>query len=560
MFDFRAENSDSAETLRIAPGRLLLLLAYLALALGPLFFAAFYLLKTEPSAGRVFAGRVGLILPAILLSDDVARSMLWRGFWGTGLCITAATVCGVWFGLLATRAKSSLSKGLLRVLMLPGMVPAWLFPMIWGLSVGEASRLSGLFSLGLSLWLVWIAWWGALRLAGAILEKSDEVGSGEWDAARLLGAGAFQKFRWIVKPRVLSDFRQELKLVAAASVFDPTPVLFWGVPGWPMAELLAALREPGGHGLVRAATWAFWMLAILVIWFRLISMATRSSHAALTERIAPAIESNSSKTLFQKGFSVTDRFALVLGFWPWIMLLAGFRPLSVLGQGGWSALVDSVAISELFLVRAWLGGIGFGVLFAVIAGLLLIRLKALVHWELRAQQARWPVSLGVASIVACVQLAGKSAQSASSVINASWLIWFVGVATVVLIALGQASITACGCKDNLQKALAARDAALLMGASPSRARRLSGQASETGLGLGLVLKLFSGFWWVWAAPAWAMAGLVGSGSLTTWGAWPAAPLMLEPRNIAICWLLTVVPQVFVWFLRIFTRPARDSAA
>jgi ABC-type Fe3+ transport system permease subunit len=118
-----------------------------------------------------------------------------------------------------------------------------------------------------------VGWWGAARIAASIKTEAALVSQAEWESSRILGASLWQAFRYVIKPRIQSYVSKELKVVAGACLFDPTPVLIWGVSGWPMAELVHSLQRLDGMGVAVATTWALCMTFVLAVSNGLIQLA-----------------------------------------------------------------------------------------------------------------------------------------------------------------------------------------------------------------------------------------------------------------------------------------------
>jgi len=516
---------------------LLVSLIFLFSSLLPVFICCFF--QASSSTGP---GRIGLIMPALILAEESSRMVLWRGVLGAGVAGCLALMVGGFFGLAAVGVRSKISKLLINLVLLPGQCPAWLFPVGW-LAFGRRSTgYDFLAQVPLLAWLLWVGWWGGIRLAAAVRHRASQIKQSQWDAAALSGAGHWQSARMVLKPMVLADVRQELRTVVGVALFDPTPVFFMGVSHWPVWSLVDCFRENSMLGASLAATWGFWMILVLAVWFGLIQLLTRSRHCV--ETISSALEDQSVHNVrASRAAYGTGWWLFVFGLWPWLLLAIGFKSLNLISLSHWLESLRTVdTISDGFFITSGVIGVCIGLFVAWVLSVLMSRLGRSTLNQLHRLTAVWPVGLVALGLALMVQ----APAAAQSNLFLGWLVspFLAGLISPVMIALlaigraGGLGVRHLGGRMQAETT-AAFEAALLAGASPGRAVRLAGRSALQIMNIKEVASLFVGWWWVWSAPAWALAGGLGG----PWGALLVSRMENQPEQLANLWLLTITPVV-----------------
>ena len=532
-------------------GHLLISLIFLLTCVLPILVASFF----QASSGTG-PGRVGLIMPALLLAEDSSRLLLWRGLVGCGLSLLVALGGGVTFGLLCSRVHSKVSNSILRIILWPGQCPAWVFPLGWVALMRPAAGDVYFGEVPVLAWVVWVGWWGGLRVAGAIRQRALQIMQSQWDAVVLAGAGPWRSARVVLKPLVLADVRQELRTVAGVTLFDPTPVLFWGISAWPMGALVNSLRAGGLLGASLAATWGFCMLMVVLAWFGVIQLLTRSRHRVETFSIA--MEHQVKKDVTSKGPTVGIGLWLMwLGLWPWVGMGMGVKsffdkPLMEVP----SPLEAGLAVSDGLFITTWLGGICAGVLVALVASLAVGRISRSNLNQLHRLSATWPVGLAALGLAIMVRYQALPVMNPAVGLQVSpvmaGLVWYLVMA---VLAIGRAGgiggRVAAGAMQ--VKTNAAFEAALVAGASPARAMRLAGRSSMQQIDIKQVMNLFIGWWWVWSAPAWGMAGLGATFYGPTWGSFLVNEWGNQPEHILLFWVATFLPVLLAKLVQALVR-------
>lgn len=548
MIETRSESVHSGDSLPRIGGRFAIAAIFMLVSVLPVLLACFFL--TSSTAGF---GRVGLILPALVLAEDTSRMVLWRGLLGAGLATALALLIGLLLGHVAAQVKHGWAKLLLAIVMLPGRCPVWVFPVGWAVLLPVKREFLILLEMPLVVWVGWVGWWGGLQLADAVRLRALQICQAEWDAAILTGAGRWRVVRMVLKPRLLGDLRHTLRKVVGIALFDPTPVLFLGLSRWPIGRFIASFRELGMPGPAMAAAWAFWMLAVLAGWYGLIQWLTRSRHQLdAAEAAMPSAVVQQAST--RKQLTWMDLSLLTAGLWPWLGLVAGGKLILDQPMQGMIERIQPELVGDDGII--WLGGVLVGLFIGLILSLVLRSIGRTIRLRLGRFSAEWPIGLAAMGLALLGQLRGVSGTSHMLGFLASpVLVGLIWPAVLGLLAVGRAGglPAARPAKSGVNETKAAFEAAILAGLPASRARRMAGQVGFWALDMEAILALFQGYWWVWASPAWGMVGIWGMGVGTTWGGVLVARAENRSDYLAVYWIITVLPVALARLFQLLLR-------
>ena len=468
---------------------------FCTISLLPIFQAALISTRTDTASGRF-----GLILPVLLLADESARSLLIQMFFAASLNLIFVTLVGLTLGLTAANTRNRLVKGVFQLAFWPATFPVWLGPVVV-LAVAKTAIFALNENQKLLFWLFWVGWWGSMRLAAEIRDRVQQIDPRRLEACELLGGGPQQAFRMVIRPVIQNELRQTLLLSTAILIFDPSPILLAGVGRWPASMVVSELCQPAGPGLYLAASWLLVMGLVMAFFSVIIRWLAGQKSVEISE-----IHFD-KKTNRQKGYSLVSRATplALFSIWPWLLLVALFQmQLSEI-----QSIISTWNLSEFQLHFQFILSISALLAICIFASFLfhnrsinqglaesgksLIVFQPLLVTALSLQLAwAWTIAWKLP-----LDPAGNA------------LFWqTIALVCIVLMAVGT---VACRQKlsgvgllnQELQKAKF--EAAIIMGASPARARKMAGivggsaQSSVT-----QVAALFEHAWWLATAPAWVL--------------------------------------------------------
>lgn len=459
----------------------------------PLFHSALISTGTDTASGRL-----GLIMPVLLLADESARSLLVQMFFAAAVNLIFVTLLGLAFGLTAAKTGNRLVKGVFQLAFWPATFPVWLGPLVV-LAVGKSAIFALTDNQKLLFWLFWVGWWGSMRLAAEIRDRVQQIDPRRLEACELLGGGPRQAFRMVIRPVIQNELRQTLLLTTAILIFDPTPKLLAGAGQWPASMVVSELRQPAGPGAYLAASWLLLMGLVMAFFSLLIRWLAGQKSAEISE--IPF----DKKHLRQKGYSLFSRATplALLAIWPWVVLVAIIQmhlseiqsTISIWNSGGFqlnfqfvlpisTLLAICIFASFLFHDRSINQGLAeAGKSLVLFHPLLVTALSLQLAW---AWTIAWKLPLA---------LAGNS------------LFWqTIALVCIIILAVGTVArrqkLTGVSLlNQELQKAKF--EAAITLGASPARARKLAGFSGKSARSsTAQVAALFEQAWWLATAPAW----------------------------------------------------------
>lgn len=468
----------------------------------PLFHAALISTGTDTASGRL-----GLIMPVLLLADESARSLLVQMFFAAALNLIFVTLLGLAFGLTAAKTGNRLVKGVFQLAFWPATFPVWLGPVVV-LAVGKSAIFALTDNQKLLFWLFWVGWWGSMRLAAEIRDRVQQIDPRRLEACELLGGGPRQAFRMVIRPVIQNELRQTLLLTTAILIFDPTPKLLAGAGQWPASMVVSELRQPAGPGAYLAASWLLLMGLVMAFFSLLIRWLAGQKSAEISE--IPF----DKKHLRQKGYSLFSRATplALFSIWPWLLLVALFQmQLSEI-----QSVISTWNLSEFQLHFQFILSISALLAICIFASFLfhdrsinqglaeagksLVLFHPLLVTALSLQLAwAWTIAWKLP-----LALAGNS------------LFWLtIALVCIIILAVGTVArrqkLTGVSLlNQELQKAKF--EAAITLGASPARARKLAGFSGKSARSsTAQVATLFEQAWWLATAPAWAVVVPVAIG-------------------------------------------------
>ena len=522
-------------------------IAVLVLLVAPVVMASIF--RTSVQSGL---NRAGLLMPALILADDAHRRLIWLGFIGIGVSVLIALSAGLCLGLicLSLRTKTGRLAGWLAIL--PSRGPVWVFPLFFAIWVDDLRAIGVGSDLLLVAWVLWVGWWGAARIAASIKTEAALVSQAEWESSRILGASLWQAFRYVIKPRIQSSVSKELKVVAGACLFDPTPVLIWGVSGWPMAELVHSLQRLDGMGVAVATTWALWMTFVLAVSNGLIQLAIggRTKNSGLQR---PA-----SSGLFRvMTFSVPFRPLIVIAIWP-LVLVVGLIGMVVtkdhdLSQNFMNEM-DLIA-SDSLMQWAWFDGLVSGLVLALVSSVLVVRLgnRGTLSETVQRLTCRWPLGSMITGFTVLAMAFQTKPDGWQDLVFhhpfASILAWGLILITFVMAGVGRPFRIHLS-EAEVQDWSAAMEAAIGFGASAWTSQRMAKKPGTGSNDWRWIVSFFSQWWWIWAAPAWGMTGLILSTPSPMWGSVLSGFAGLTQERQFGLWLLTIAPVLAAACLKV----------
>lgn len=465
------------------------------------------------------AGRIGFLTPAVILADSSNRLQLTKTLVATALAIGFAIALGRTLGLFSVCVRSRFGRMCRFATFLPGAGPAWLFPVLVGTAGGlGAIRETENQTRLLIAWFLWTTWWGALRIGAAIHAASTHVTSAEWDVSRTLGGSAPASLRMILRPRLRRIVRDESKTVAAVSLFDPTPVLFWGLDDLPIARVVAAMRSTDVHRFAEAAGWICWLAAAWTLCAAMVRLIWRSGGPDSFGSIAAP---NSAGR--HRAFADLPGLGgwLVFGLWPWAVVGAFWASVAKRSEiaGAFSAVVSG-AWSDAGVRESYL----LGLVISAAVGLAAATACRFVDIRKPARTCfmaavRWPLAATVCALAIRAESGGVSLGLVESMFSGDlgMLGWAFALTIFAMSSMNRFQNVSSPSADRLPSQEAGREAALSIGISAPLADRLSspGRAERQSWRVGLSVALAS--WWVWASPAWTIAPVFALSAVPFWG-------------------------------------------
>ena len=513
-------------------------IAVLALLVTPVVMASIF--RTSIQSGL---NRAGLLMPALILADDSQRRLIWLGFIGIGVSVLIALFAGLCLGFicLSVRTKTGRLAGWLAIL--PSRGPVWVFPLFFAIWVDELRAIGTGSDLLLFGWVFWVGWWGATRIAASIKIEAALISQAEWESSRILGASLWQSFRAVIKPRIQSSVCKELKMVAGACLFDPTPVLIWGVSGWPIAELVHSLQRFDGMGVAVATTLTLWMTFVLTVSNGMIQLATgvRAKNSG--------IETPASSGKFRvMTFSMPFRTMIVVAIWPLILALGLSGVMASKDHDlpqNFMQEIDLISTDSL-MNWAWLDGLVSGLGLAIISVVLVGRFGyqgtlSETVWRLTC---RWPLGLMITGFTVLVMAFQTIPDGWQDLVfhhpYASILAWELILITFAMAGMGPPFRRKLS-EAEIQARTASLEAAIGFGASAWASQRMARKPGTGSDDWRWVAAFFTQWWWIWAAPAWGMIGLILSTSSPMWGSVLSGFAGFTQERQLGLWLLTVAP-------------------
>lgn len=221
-----------------------------------LLFAVFGLYPLVFSFGLSFAKWdglteltwVGLTNFAVMLDDDVLRTALWNTF-AIGLMYVPPMFVGAFvFALILNtswlKCRSVFRAAFFMPCVTPMVVVAIVFGLLYGQEAGLLNYLAGKLRFGPVPWLDSEAWakpaiaillvwrWTGYNMV-LMLAGLQGISNEYYEAARIDGAGPFQRMRYITLPlmRPVFVFCTIMSLIGTVYMFDEVFVLTEGGPG-----------------------------------------------------------------------------------------------------------------------------------------------------------------------------------------------------------------------------------------------------------------------------------------------------------------------------------------
>ncbi len=480
--------------------------AFVAIFVMPVLYAAFYV--TDFASG---AGRVGFLLPAIVLADAQNRQTLSLAMAGCFLAAFASCILGTALGLSAAHCGGPVFKIFRTLAFLPGRIPAWVFPAIFAVGRSALGLNAIPDSISLYVWVGWVAWWGATRLGDILADAARSVSLAEWDAVRTLSGDSIAAFKMTMLPRVAANYRKEIKRIAGVCLFDPAPVFFLGLSNWPIAHVARSLGSGQLRGAVDASSWLVWSFAI----WCLVAFAFRIACGKRGPVVLAASE-DPSRTRAADSPTALSRTWLILACWPFI--LAALLTIAVCARLWTNAgLKNAGDFAESHW--AWNDSFAFGASVSLAAAVSIAILARFADtWRavrfLNSVCSFWPLeasigSVAILEIVSKGPLSGPGGAVIGGMIDEIWLAVFVFFAFSWV---GRRSMRRFpverGMADSPDRiAKTAAEAARTMGIPKRQSDELAKvvrRKSQVGIPVASVL-LSS--WWLWNSPSWALVPL-----------------------------------------------------
>lgn len=513
----------------------------LTLFLLPILFGAFY----QSTAASV-QGRFGLILPVITMAQAESRSILWQSCLSVVLTLTVAQILGLWLGMAASIQRGFIGRFLFSVVLMPGQIPAWTTPWLLAAFLPASLFQESQLPIGIILWLTWVAWWGSLRIALGLSDALSSADPTSDEAVMMFDNSIWARYRLTIRPLFQNQLRQNLMLIACVTLFDPTPALLNLTQNVPVARIIDLLNDQSGIGPALACVWFFW-LAIIIVVVRLCLSLFFSVRHTVEPLAGPCI---------RRGITMHPPMKRLwaLGLWPYLLAMIAIAM-------SWPELQSGVlGIQSLVATNPLRNGFIIGVLICAVLSLTIPSLNkilpsiALMSRSMKPSVSFWPVAMPALSVSVIVSSWDASNQSIIGWPVATISCWSIVILAIIVLGLGQSNSFRNGLQTNQpisRTKLASFEAALSIGASYAKARRMSGQKF---LNLNLTsqkLDLFCQYWWVWCSPAWYFARL-----------WPLLPIRIwgqvitnQPQDHVfpvIC--LAIVPWLVA---RVFTARSRS---
>jgi hypothetical protein len=509
----------------------------LSLFLLPILFGVFYQSTTESVQGRV-----GLILPVLTMAQPESRSILWQSCLSVALTLTVAQILGLWLGMAASVHRGIIGRCLFSVVLMPGQIPAWTMPWLLSAFLPGSLFQEAQLPTGLFLWLAWVAWWGSLRIAIGLSDALSSADPSADEAAMMFDNRIWSRYRLTIRPLFQNQLRQTLLLIACVTLFDPTPAMLNLTQNLPVARILALLHDQSGMGPPLACVWFFWSAAIILAVRSLLSLFFSVRHT-----IYPL-----SRSCTIRGITMRPplEHLWALGLWPHVLAIVAITMNMPENQWGLSGVLNLAAGNSLgnsFII---------GLIFCSVLSLSIstfnkiLPLTSMIFKTIKPSVLFWPVAMPALSVSVIVSSLGVSHHSITGWPITAIACWFILFLAIIVLGLGQSkNFHSMPQKDYpySQTKMASFEAAVSMGASHAKARRMSGQKILNLNLTGQKLDLFCQYWWVWCSPAWYLASF-----------WPLLPIRVWGEVLAeqpqarifplIC--ITIVP----WLVTMFFAP------
>jgi hypothetical protein len=458
----------------------------------PLFQAGFI-----STTSNLSAGRLGLILPVILLADDQVRWLLARLFLVTFFNLFWVSVVGIWLGCSTGKCRNRLVRWLFHLGFWPASFPVWIWPVLI-IAVGRNLFPQTSDSQRLLVWIIWVGWWSAIRLARQIEMKVRTIESSLLEACEVQGGSRVQQFRLVIRPIINRDLRETLLLSTAILIFDPTPALFGQVQNWPASKVVKLMLESSGPGLYQAAAWLV-LMGLLMLSLAGVIKAIVGKRSVVTDEIAVSKQAYQTRRHTLLTFKT---LAAVFSIWP-ILLLAC---IAVMQLGEWNDLILMKQFNELQIpvnlvtTTIWLILVSIFSSFLLNNGKILRGLGESYTLLIEFQ----PLLLPAFALTAIWQWGGFW-ETGNSWLNVAVFCQLIYMITITVFALTIVAKNQSGLSFKLTENVSRRllmETALTLGASPLKARRVAGIDRSSRSSVSCVAGIFENAWWLAAAPAW----------------------------------------------------------
>lgn len=448
--------------------------------------------RTSPELSQ---GRLGLILPVLIVADPMNRWILWKAL---GLFIfTTFTVqlLGLWLGFVGTSRKSRLARLTYQISLLPAKLPVWILPFCVYAILGK-NPLGAVH--GLNIWVAWVCCWGILKIAQTVSHVVSHLDSSPYEAVLRVHDHFLAKYRLSLRPSLNPYLRHDALQIGLVLLFDPTPV-FLGLANedWPMAKLLQHLKDQSTVGLSLASGWLFWSIFIVFI-CRLIDMALFKPNRHTIYHLSE------SKPNF--GCQISPAFAPL-----WIIaLLPSFVFCSLIFYFIIQSISDNSFVTALQFSDPIIWSFGFNILLCSLLTLLLgfplyhrpIASQVIVH--LNPILTYLPLALsGVALITLAIGFQENPELKLSTDLLQSGMVIYL-IISILISAVGNLrhNQRPVGLVRNPEDASTTGwESAVILGAKPYQARKFSQISSKNGI-THHNIQLFLTFWWICASPIW----------------------------------------------------------
>jgi hypothetical protein len=488
----------------------------------PLFQAGFISTTSTSSAGRV-----GLILPVILLADDQVRWLLARLFLVASLNLFFVSVVGIWLGCSAGKCQNRLVRWLFHLGFWPASFPVWIWPILI-IAVGRNLFPQTSDSQRLLVWIIWVGWWSAIRLARQIEMKARTIESSLLEACEVQGGSRVQQFRLVIRPIINRDLRETLLLSTAILIFDPTPALFGQVQNWPASKVVKLMLEGFGPGLYEAAAWLV-LMGLLLLTLAGVIKAIVGKRNVETDEHAVTKPLNQKRKITLLSFMT---LAAVFSIWPMIL------PAFIFGMqlGEWNDLTLIKQFTELQIpVNLVITTICL-ILISIFSSFLLNNGKILRGFgeSYTLLIAFQPLLLPAFALTAIWQWGGFW-ETGNSWLNVAVFCQMIYMITITVFALTIVAKNQSGLSFKITENVSRRllmETALTLGASPLKARRVAGIDRSSRSSVSRVAGIFEKAWWLAAAPAWLVVSpLLFSGFLPIAVLFQAEMQLVERNSI-----------------------------